>query len=201
MHVAAGTATTILFPVELRKVGLLDTKNYFPDDHRQQGDKMLMLLPARDIDPGDAISMQVEFGDGTRLSFVLNTISESADLVVDVEIARKAKAAAESAPALKAQVVELQSRLDACETVAGEAGARVAELILRQDPAKPAAFVVERHPARELDKQSRLLVETLHVYRLFDLSYLVLSVENRDPSKLWVMDRVEVGVAGGGVHS
>lgn len=198
VHLAAGNPTTILFGVKVSKIGLLDTKNYFPDTNRQQGDRMILLWPVRDIAEGEALSMQVELADGTRLSFVLNSIPESSDLTVEVEVARKVKAAAESAPALKAQVVELQSRLDTCEQSAGEAGSKkVAEFILKQDPSKPAAFVVERHPARELDKQSRLLVETLHVYRLFDVSYLVLTIENRDPTKLWVLDRAEVSVVGG----
>ena len=75
--------------------------------------------------------------------------------------------------------------------------AKVAALVLAQDPTRPEAFTVEKHPARQLDKQSRLLVQTHHVYRLFDLSYVVLSVENRDPSRPWVLERAEVSVTGG----
>jgi hypothetical protein len=73
---------------------------------------------------------------------------------------------------------------------------KVGELVLKQDFKKPVAFIVEKHPARKLDKQAFLLVETLAVYRLFDASYLVLTVENRDPDKVWVLDRAEVAVAG-----
>src|SRR5215470_16852961 len=45
-------------------------------------------------------------------------------------------------------------------------------------------------------EQTPLLVEVKRVYRLFDLTYVVIGVENRDPSKTWVLDRPEIAVTG-----
>src|SRR5262249_40084682 len=69
---------------------------------------------------------------------------------------------------------------------------KVASLILGQELAKPHSFTVAQHTAHRLDKQNRLLAEVKRVYRLFELTYLVVTIENRDPSKVWVLDRPEI---------
>ena len=200
--VSAGNATTLAFPQPINgaRVVLADAHGYFGGRPVDLNGNFLMLKPAKDIPSGEAVAMQVTLVDGTALPpILLSSAKGSTDLFVDIAIAFKTKASADSASGLKTQVGELQSRLDECEQSAGDKGAmKVAELVLRQDFAKPAAFVVEKHSARELDKQSHLLVETRDVYRLFDTSYLVVSLENRDPDKLWVLERAEVSVVGGG---
>jgi len=76
----------------------------------------------------------------------------------------------------------------------------VAALLIAEDIGKPQAFLVERHAVRRLDKQSRLLVQTRMVYRLLDMSFLVLTVENRDGSRTWLMDKAKLSVGGGDVR-
>jgi hypothetical protein len=56
--------------------------------------------------------------------------------------------------------------------------------------------VFERHPLRGGDKQSRLLVEARWIYRFLGLTYLVFTVENREPQRPWVLGRAEVRVTG-----
>jgi len=36
-----------------------------------------------------------------------------------------------------------------------------------------------------------------HIYRLFSHSYVLLTIENRDPSRTWVLDKPEVKLFGG----
>ncbi len=200
--VSAGNATTLAFPQPINgaRVVLADAHGYFGGHPVDLNGNFLMLKPAKDIPAGEAVAMQVTLVDGTGLPpILLSSAPGSTDLFVDIDIAFKTKASADSAIGLKAQLGELQARLDECQQSAGDKGAmKVAELVLRQDFTKPAAFVVEKHSARHLDKQSQLLVETHDVYRLFDTSFLVVSLENRDPDKLWVLERAEVSVAGGG---
>lgn len=198
VHVAAGSATTLAFPLPVKRHLLPDSKGYFPADLQTPSGQAFILLPAKDVPAGEAVTLQITLGDGTLLPpFLLTSVPGVSDLFVNITVDLQQKASADSATALKVQLGEMQSRLDECQQSSGDKGAvKVAELVLRQDFKKPAAFIVEKHPARELDKQSRLLVETHHVYRLFDVSYLVLTVENRDPEKRWVLERAEVGIAG-----
>ena len=198
VHVAAGNATTLAFPLPVKKRLLADSKGYFPAESQVLGGQAFILLPAQDVPAGEAVTLQITLADGTLLPpFLLTSVAGVTDLFVDITVDLQKKASADSATGLKVQLGEMQSRLDECQQSGGDKGAvKVAELVLRQDFRKPVAFVVEKHPSRELDKQSRLLVETHHVYRLFDVSYLVLTVENRDPEKHWVLERAEMSIAG-----
>ncbi len=198
LFVAAGTPCTLTFPIDVKgeQVFLVDPNNaFFPI---QALGRTVIVVPKKDIPPGQKVSVTVTLSDGTLLPpFILSSSATEVDLTVEVRVSLKAKATSDSTTGLKTQVSELQSRLDECQQSAADSGAgKVAALILKQDMSKPGAFLVERHPSRNLDKQSRLLVETLVVYRLFGLSYLVLTVENRDPTKAWVLDRPEIVVAG-----
>lgn len=196
--VSGGGVTTLFFSQNVGQVLLPDPDRRFEDEASAQG-KALLLRPAVDLPAGTAMAMNVSLADGTVLPpFILTTCASSTDLFVEVAVKLQQRASADSAVALRGQLSELQSRLDECQQSAGDKGAvKVGELVLKQDFHKPVAFIVEKHPARKLDKQSFLLLETLAVYRLFDASYLVLTIENRDPDKVWVLDRAEVSVAGG----
>lgn len=198
VSITGGGVTTLFFSQPVGQVLLPDPDHRFEDDASAQG-KALLLRPTADLPPGTAMAMQVSLADGTVLPpFILTSSEKSTDLFVDVSVKLQKRASADSAVGLRAQLSELQGRLDECQQSAGEKGAvKVGELVLKQDFRKPVAFIVEKHPARKLDKQAFLLVETLAVYRLFDASYLVLTVENRDPDKVWVLDRAEVSIAGG----
>lgn len=198
VSVAGGGVSTLFFSQPVGQILLPDPDHRFEDEPSAQG-KAILLRPSADLPPGTAMMMQVSLADGTVLPpFILTSSEKSTDLFVDVSVKLQKRASADSAVGLRAQLSELQSRLDECQQSAGERGAvKVGELVLKQDFRKPVAFIVEKHPARKLDKQSFLLVETLAVYRLFDASYLVLTVENRDPDKVWVLDRAEVSIVGG----
>jgi uncharacterized protein (TIGR02268 family) len=198
VHVAGGIPTSLSFllDVEAERLLLADPKERFFDP--QTNGRTVVLVPKEDLPAGERAVLQVTLADGTLLPFTLSTVPAEADLMLEVELELKRRAGPESVAALKSSVADIQGRLDECQASAGEQGmAKVAALVLAQDPSKPEAFTVEKHPARRLDKQSRLLLETRHIYRLFDLSYLVLTVENRDPSRAWVLERAEVSVAGG----
>ncbi|MFT3714023.1 MAG: DUF2381 family protein [Archangium sp.] len=199
VHVAGGSPTTLVFPQNIAKYALVDAKGYFPAANQQRAGRLFILLPDKDVREGDAVTLQLTLEDGTLLPpLLLTSVPTASDLHVEMAVQLQQRASSESAVALKSQVTELQSKLDECQQSGGDRGAsKVAELVLRQDFRKPVAFVVEKHPARRLDKQSRLLVEAHHVYRLFDVSYLVLTIENRDPDKLWVLERAEIALTSG----
>ncbi len=199
LHVAGASSTTLVFPLDIvpSKVLLVDTQERFFEP--QANGIALVLIPKADIKAGDTVTLQVGLADGTLLPFILTSVPSEVDLKVDFELALTKKTTPESVSGLKTSIAELQGRLDECQSSSADtAASKVASLVLRQDVDKPVAFQVERHPARHLDRQAKLLVETLHVYRLFDSSYLVLTVENRDPSRAWVMERAEISATGNG---
>jgi uncharacterized protein (TIGR02268 family) len=197
LYVGVGTPTSLVFaaPFDGTRMLLADVNGRFFEP--QTTDRTIVLVPKSELKAGEAVALSVTMEDGTVLPFVLTTNPLAVDLQVDVEVTVTAPVSQDSAQALKAKVAELQSSLDECKQSSGNSGiGKVASLILAQDLDQPQAFTVERHNARNLDKQSRLLVETRQVYRLFDLSYVVLTIENRDPSKSWVLDRPEVAATG-----
>jgi len=197
LSVGAGVVTTLSFSTTVDHVFLPDPKGLF-DGPPQSADKVVFLRPLKELAKGEALTMQVTLTDGTSLPpFLITSAPDHADLFLDVTVDLKKKASADSAASLKVQLSELMGRLDECQQSSGDRGAsKVAEMVLKQDFRKPAAFVVERRTARQLDKQAKLLIETRHVYRLFDTSYLVLTLENREPDRLWVFERAEVQVEG-----
>jgi uncharacterized protein (TIGR02268 family) len=196
LHVAAGVPTTLAFqlPVKEGGVTLADvTGAFYP---AQQTDKTVILVPRSDLASGALTTVSVTLSDETLLAFKLSSSPTDVDLQVDVVVELVKRATAESAHALKAALGQCRAQVDELQATAGTAGiAKVSALILAQDLDKPQAF--ERHAIHKLDKQSRLLVEARLVYRVFGLTYLVLTVENRDPVKPWVLDRPEIRLAGG----
>lgn len=198
VSISMQSPTTLTFPQKVKSVFCADVHGYFGGEKVHKEQQFVLLRPIVDLPQGEVLTLQVQLEDGTSLPpILLSTAPTSMDLYVTITVALARKASEGSATALKVQLAEMQSRIDECEQSAGERGAvKVAELVLKQDPRKPASFVVEKHPSRSYDKQSRLLVETLHVYRLFDASYLVLTIENRDPDKLWVLERAEIAIEG-----
>lgn len=200
IHVAMGTPTTLVFPVAISAKLLLlaDMKGRFYPP-QVAAERSVILVPKEELQAGEVTTLALTLADGTVLPFSLVAASAEVDLQVDVELALQKRAAPESAQVFKGRLVDAQARLDECEATAASAGVKkVAAFILAQDLEAPQAFIVERHAVRHLDKQSRLLVETHQVYRLFNLTYLVLTIQNRDPSQPWVLERPEVAAAAGG---
>ncbi len=194
IHVAGGTATILSFQVPLRQGGafIADVKGLM--NPLSQSERFVVLVPKKDLP--DALPLNVSLADGTVLTFKLVTIATDADAQVDVVLDLHKNAAPESAAALKTSLVSVRAQLDECQAGSATAGvAKIASLFLQQSLDAPHAF--ERHAIHGGDKQSRLLVEARWVYRLLGITYLVLTVENRDPAKPWVLDRAEVKLVAG----
>ena len=204
IHVAGRIPTTVAFQVPLRTDGILisDVNGAFPEK-TPANEKSVVLLPGKDLSGKTPTTFTVTLADGTVLPFMLKSIPSEVDVQVDVVVKLEKSAPPDSAQALKRQLEEVNGELAECESTGDKAAiAKIAGLIVNQDPEKPDVF--ERRSAHKLDKQSRLLVEVKGAYRMFKYTYAVLTVQNRDPSRPWTLDRVELVAIGGtqnvGVH-
>jgi uncharacterized protein (TIGR02268 family) len=197
IHVAGGIPTTVSFrqPIRPESVILADTTNAFLPVKASEAS--IVLIPRKDLGRKSTTTLTVTLADGTILPLLLATVPKEADIGVELDVALVQRAPAESAPVLKAAAAQLRAELDDCRADQGAAGvAKVAGLVLQQDPAQPQVF--ERHSIGRRDKQERLLVEVRQVYRVFGHSYLLVLLENRDPSRTWVLDHPELASTGGG---
>jgi hypothetical protein len=134
--------------------------------------------------------------------FKLISVQTDIDAAVDVSVRLEKKAAPESPSALKEQLEAVRGELDECKAASASAGeGQIAALLVAQDIDKPQTWnTVDKRPIRKLDKQSRLLVQARLVYRLLDLSFLLLTVENRDSQRTWVLDKAELSLGNGSEH-
>jgi uncharacterized protein (TIGR02268 family) len=194
IRVAGGTPTILTFevPVKDRGAVLADVRGVFYPP--TQTDRMVMLVPKSDLTRPEPLN--VSLADGTVLTFKLVTVPGVADVQVDIAVALRERAAPDSAQALRIRNEQLRSELDECRDGSANAGAsKLAALLLAQSLDQPQTF--ERRPLHGGDKQSRLLVQGRWVYRMLGLTYLIFTVENRDPQRSWVLDRAEVRLTGG----
>lgn len=193
LHVAGGTATLLTFQVAIEEGGVIPgaVKDLFYP--LAQTDKTVIIVPKADLTAPVPVSVSLK--DGTVLSFKCLSVPQDADAQVDVILALRARASQESAAALKGIIGQLRGQLDECKATSGDAGAqKLAALFVSQNVDQPQAF--DRHPLHAAERQSRLLVEARWAYRLLGLTYVVLTVENRDPDRPWVLDRAEVKLTG-----
>jgi len=196
VHVAAGVPTTLSFRQLLRteSVILADVTNAFLPVKATESS--IVLIPKRDLGQRAMTTLTVTLADGTILPLLLTTVPGEADIGVDISVALVQQAPKESATVLKASLLELRGELDECRADQGTAGiAKLASLVLQQDLSRPQVF--ERHELHRRDKQERLLVDVRAAYRIFGQTYLVVTLENRDPARAWVLDRPELAVTGG----
>ena len=136
-------------------------------------------------------TLTVTLVDGTLVPLLLETRPRTVDIAVDVTVELSKKAPPESVPALKASLLQLRGELDECRGDSGAAGvAKLARLVLEQDG--PGSGRSLRQELHRRDKQERLLVELVRAYRLFGHTYLLLTLENRDPSTPWALGKVEL---------
>lgn len=195
IRVAGGTPTILAFEVAVKEGGavLADVRGVFYPP--TQTDRTVMLVPKSDLERPQPLN--VSLVDGTVLTFKLVSVPNEADVQVDVSVALKARARPDSAAALRMLNEQLRGELDECRDGAANTGAtKLAALLLAQSLDQPQTF--ERRPLRAGDKQSRLLVEGRWVYRMLGLTYMIFTVENRDPQRSWVLDRVDVRLTGAG---
>jgi uncharacterized protein (TIGR02268 family) len=195
IRVAGGTPTILTFEVPVKEGGavLADVRGVFYPP--TQTDRTVMLVPKVDLERPQPLN--VSLADGTVLTFKLVTIPNEADVQVDISVALRGRAKPDSAAGLRMMNEQLRSELDECRDGAANAGAtKLAALLLSQSLDRPQTF--ERRPLRAGDKQNRLLVEGRWAYRMLGLTYMIFTVENRDPQRSWVLERAEVRLTGGG---
>jgi len=196
VHVARGVPTTVTFGQPLRRESILlaDPSESFLSP--KATDSTVVLIATRDLAPGAVATLTVTLADGTLVPLLLQSVPKAADLAVDVAVSLGKKAPPESVSGLKAAVLQLLGELDECRGDAGAAGvSKLARLILEAD-GKDAAPIVRQEVHRR-DKQDRVLVEVVRAYRLFGLTYVVLTLENRDPSAPWAFGKAELAMGTG----
>jgi uncharacterized protein (TIGR02268 family) len=193
LHVAGGTATVLTFQVPIAEGGVIPgaVKDLFYP--LAQTEKTVIVVPKADL--AAPVPVSVSLKDGTVLSFKCLSVPQDADAQVDVILALRTRAPQESAAALKGTIGQLRGQLDDCKATSGDAGAqKLAALLVTQSLDQPQAF--DRHRLHAAERQNRLLVEARWAYRLLGLTYIVLTVENRDPERPWILDRAEVRLTG-----
>ena len=191
VHVAKGVPTTVSFGQALRRESILlaDTSEAFLPPRAT--DTSIVLIPIRDLAPKAVATLTVTLADGTLVPLLLETRARAVDIAVDVTVELSRKAPLESVPALKASLLQLRGELDECRGDSGAAGvAKLARLVLEQDALGSTPIL--RHELHLRDKQERLLVELVRAYRLFGHTYVLLTVENRDPSAPWTLGKAEL---------
>jgi len=193
IHVTGGMASVLSFQVPLREGGafIADVKGLM--NPLSQSERFLVLVPRKDL--ASPLPLNVSLADGTVLTFKLLTVPGDADAQVDVVLDIQKNAAPDSAAALRTSLLSVRAQLDECQAGSATAGVgKIASLFVQQNLDAPHAF--ERHAMHGADKQNRLLVEARWVYRILGMTYVVLTVENRDPTKSWALDRAEVKFVG-----
>ncbi len=195
LHVAPGVATVIAFQSNVRSADFLRNGDaLFQPITRTL--KTVVIVPNRAV--AKPATLSVAMADGTLVSFALVTAAREVDAQVDVTIALPS--APDSPEALGSQVKELEAKLEECKGASERAGARrIAALILAQGGDAPQAF--ETHPIRGIERESQLRLEAKRVYRLLQLTYVVLTVDNRDPQRNWVLARAVVRLTGAGQNT
>lgn len=194
IHVAGGDATILNFQVPVKDQGVILPNaqgTFYP---LSQADRTVVLVPKADLTTPASVS--VTLVDGTVLSFKLVSVPRERDVQVDVVVNLRSRGPPESAAAMQAALERLRTQLDECQGGSSAAVAsRIASLLLAQDLDEREVF--DRRRFRGGDKQGRLLVEARLAYRMLGLTYLVFTVENRDPERAWTLGRAEVQLTGG----
>jgi uncharacterized protein (TIGR02268 family) len=194
IHVAGGDATLLNFQIPVKEKGVILPNaqgTFYPVS---QADRTVVLVPRADL--AAPASVSVTLVDGTVLSFKLVSVPRERDVQVDVVLNLRSRGPPDSAAALQAALERLRTQLEECQDGSATAtAARLAALLVVQSLDEREVF--DRRRFRGGDKQSRLLVEAHLTYRLLGLTYLVFTVENRDPERVWVLGRADVKLTGG----
>lgn len=194
VHLAKGIPTTLSFPVKLAQVAVRDDEHLLYKE--RISNNVLVLTPKETLPKGQVVPVSVTLEDNSVLSFLAVSDPAQVDyqLAIEVKFQRAAPASVES---LKQTIAELQSRLDELQSDSPRLAVRqITSLVLSQDPQSPAAKTFTGYTLHGADKQSHLVLRVHHLYRLFRYSYLLLTVQNRDPSKVWVLDHPELRFVG-----
>jgi len=191
LHVAPGYATVLVFQAPTRDATFARAAGALFQKVART-DRTVVVVPKEAVKRPVALS--VTMADGTVVTVAFVTVANEVDAQVDVTIA--VRTSTDAPEALKSQVASLRAQLDECQGTSEKAGAaKIAALILAQGLDTPQAF--ETHELRGGDKQSRLLVYARRRYRLMGLTYVVLTVDNRDAQRSWIMGPPVVRLSGG----
>jgi uncharacterized protein (TIGR02268 family) len=191
LHVAPGYGTVLTFQSTVREAKTLRAAAALFQTLAWQ-ERNVIVLPKQVVKT--PVMLVVTMTDGATFSFSLVT-KKSVDMQVNV-----LRAAVDSPEALQRQVGALSTQLGECRDGSEKMGPQnVASFILSQSTqvrGREQPQVFESHELRGADKQSRLLVEARRVYRVLGYTFVVLSVDNRDPQRSWILGRPEVRVTG-----
>ena len=191
LHVAPGYATVLVFQAPTKDATFARSAGAL-FQRVARTDRTVVVVPKQVV--RKPVALSVAMADGTILTFAFVTVPNEVDAQVDVTVA--VGTSSDSPAALKAEVASLRAQLDECQGTSEKAGAaKIAALILAQGLDTPQAF--ETHALRGADRQSRLLVQARRRYRLVGLTFVVLSVDNRDPQRSWVLGNPVVRMTGG----
>jgi uncharacterized protein (TIGR02268 family) len=195
VHVAKGVPTTLSFGQGIRRESILlaDPSDAFLPPRAT--DSTVVLIATRNLAPHTLATLTVTLADGTLVPLLLETNPRAADIAVDVTLSLTKRLTPESVSALKASLLQLRGGLDECRADSGAGVRKLAHLVLEQDVSGTQPML--RQELHRRDKQERLLGELVRAYRLFGHTYLLLTLENRDPGAAWVLDRPEVSATGG----
>jgi uncharacterized protein (TIGR02268 family) len=191
VHVAPGYGTVLTFQSTVREAKTLRAAAALFQTVAWQ-ERNVVVVPKRVVKT--PVMLAVTMTDGATFSFSLLT-RKSVDMQVNV-----LRAAVDSPEALQRQVGALTTQLGECRDSSEKMGPyNVASFVLSQSTqvhGREQPQVFESHELRGADKQSRLLVEARRVYRVLGYTFVVLSVDNRDPQRSWSLGRAEVRVTG-----
>jgi len=191
VHVAPGYGTVLTFQSAVREAKTLRSAAALFQTLAWH-ERSVIVLPKQAVKT--PVMLTVTMADGAAFSFSLVT-RKNVDMQVNV-----LRAAVDSPEALQRQVGVLTTQLGECREGSEKSGPQnVASFILSQSSQvhgreKPQVF--ESHELRGADKQGRLLVEARRVYRVLGYTFVVLSVDHRDPQRSWVLGTPEVRVTG-----
>jgi len=194
VHVAGGATTLLTFPGPVVDGGavLADPRGLFYPP--TQTDRTVIVAPRADL--AAPVALHVSLVDGTVLTFQLASVAGESDAQVDVALAFRARAPADSAPALRRALEACRAEADESRSGAGQLGSRALAALLVGDPDGRRPF--DRRPLRGGDRQDGMLVDGSFAYRMGGLTFLLFHVENRDPARPWTFERAEARVEGAG---
>jgi uncharacterized protein (TIGR02268 family) len=195
VHVSGGATTLFTFPAPISDGGavLADPRGLFYPP--TQTDRTVIVAPKADLVAPAAL--HVSLVDGTVVTFKLASVPSDSDAQIDVVLALRIRASADSGPALRRALEVCHAEVDECRAGAAHAGVRGLAALLFTEAAD-ASQAFDRHPLHGGDRQNGLLVQGSFSYRLMGFTFLVFRLENRDPGQAWTFERAEVRLEGKG---
>lgn len=158
--------------------------------------KLLILTPPAPLAPDERFPLVVNLDDGgPPVVFEVRAGGAQYDSRVTVERQLQRRLSSDSAQAVGERLELCRQELD--ELRAGGGAKNVLAAAVAAVPAGRTATLV-RHDLNETTKQNFVWVKARHSYRLFDFTFAVLEVSNRQDGTVWVMRGATVRQRDGG---